>query len=252
MTHALHRRGADVDRGAPGGRGADDAAPAASAASPSALGRAPPPALRVGILQRRGTRQLAGESSLVAALRAVLPEPDATVEVGRFEGLSFEAQAAFVLSRDLILTPHGAQNANLLFARPCAAVVELFPRHYFLPGFYLPLAQAAGALTFAGFPAPSLADATAQIHNATAADRRRARAPALQPPVTALFGALPGVLRARVACLEGKGRRLEAERLRAVAKRVAHAIGGALDTMMPSSSSSSSDDARHHQMPVLL
>jgi len=46
----------------------------------------------------------------------------------------------------VIISPHGAQLTNLIFARPCTVVVELYPRHYFMPGFYLSLAAQVGAL----------------------------------------------------------------------------------------------------------
>ncbi|KAH8052590.1 DUF563-containing protein [Aureococcus anophagefferens] len=78
--------------------------------------------------------------------------PDATVaDEAYFEALAPAAQAAWVHAADVVVSPHGAQLSNLVFARRCTAVLELFPRHFYMPGFYLALALQAGAVPFAGY-----------------------------------------------------------------------------------------------------
>lgn len=62
------------------------------------------------------------------ALRSLLHSHGvASVEVVQPDQLSFEEQARVVAGASVIVAPHGAAEANLLFARPGSLVVELTP-----------------------------------------------------------------------------------------------------------------------------
>ena len=69
-------------------------------------------------------------------------------EVGE---LSFAEQAAWTHSQDILFAPRGAQNINFLWVRPCTVILEIFPHSYYIPGEYLQLAKAAGAITFSAY-----------------------------------------------------------------------------------------------------
>ena len=105
-------------------------------------------ALRVGILNRVKSRSWSNAGAVVRALRS---SGFITTDEEYFEAKSPAKQAAWVHAHDIIIGPHGAQMSNLIWARPCTAVLELYPHDYFLPGFYLTLALNAGALAFWGY-----------------------------------------------------------------------------------------------------
>ena len=102
------------------------------------------------MLNRRSHRRWDADGAFLNRTRAAFP--DATVaDEAYFEALAPAAQAAWVHAADVVVSPHGAQLSNLVFARRCTAVLELFPRHFYMPGFYLALALQAGAVAFAGY-----------------------------------------------------------------------------------------------------
>ena len=68
-----------------------------------------------------------------------------------FDRMSFLEQAQWVHQQDILVSPHGAQNINFLFARPCTAILEIYPKGYYLPGEYLQLARAVGAVVFSAY-----------------------------------------------------------------------------------------------------
>lgn len=114
-----------------------------------------PSSLRVGIVNRRGSRRLLNAPDLLRAIAAAhaqsgsrleLNASELTAGLGGPEADSFQAQAGWIRAMDVIIAPHGAGSVNYAFARTCTAILEVFPRGYYLPGFYLQLARAVGAL----------------------------------------------------------------------------------------------------------
>lgn len=102
------------------------------------VGRAPPlPGGRRVFLSRAGARlrRLIGEDELWAHL-----EPEGFERV-RMEELSFADQVRLMRETAVLLAPHGAGLANMIFARPGTAVIELVNPLYPSPNFY---AMAAG------------------------------------------------------------------------------------------------------------
>ena len=68
-----------------------------------------------------------------------------------FEQKAPAEQALWVHAHDIIVAPHGAGLSNVVFARPCTVVLELYPKHFYLPGFYLPLVSDSGGLPYTGY-----------------------------------------------------------------------------------------------------
>jgi hypothetical protein len=90
-------------------------------------------------LARQGSRhrQVANEPEVIAALAKV------GIESCQPETLSFGEQIRLFQSARLVVAPHGAALANIVFCPPGATVVEVFSRHYF-NDCYQNLAREAG------------------------------------------------------------------------------------------------------------
>ena len=71
----------------------------------------------------------------------VLPNPEG----------SLKNQALEFHRADVVISPHGAQLANLAFIRPCTTVLELFPIQYYL-SFFQPYVLITGGLSYDGYP----------------------------------------------------------------------------------------------------
>lgn len=110
-----------------------------------------PNKIHVGILNRSGRRRRLMHSDLI--LKNVRCKfPDTIVTEIMFDGLTFRQQAAWIFRQDIVISPHGAQLANIIFARRCTVLLELFPKNYYMPGWFSQLAVNAGAVCFEGYP----------------------------------------------------------------------------------------------------
>ena len=105
---------------------------------PPAGGRADPARGRRIYVSRRDApgRRVLNEADLTRALAA------RGFETVSLAGMSVREQAALFDSAAWIVAPHGAALANMVFARPGATLLELFPRSYGTPAYYM-LAAAA-------------------------------------------------------------------------------------------------------------
>ena len=148
-------------------------------------------AVRVGVLDRNARRW--GDDALAFATSVnTRLAPDIVAEVMLFEGTSPEDQAKWTYAQDVIISPHGAQLSNLIFARRCTVVVEIFPENYYLPGFYGTLAREIGAVYVA------VSDGKGGYQPVS----RNAGFVHLEPDV--MFRILPGLVKHRRWCLEGQ------------------------------------------------
>lgn len=95
-------------------------------------------AVKVGILNRRGTRRILN----VDVLSKVLSNYSSRVVY--FEGATFQEQVDFFSSVDVLVSPHGAQLTGEVFMPKCGAVLELIPRGYFAPNWFGSLAVDSG------------------------------------------------------------------------------------------------------------
>ena len=67
-----------------------------------------------------------------------------------FKHFSLYKQALAMHTSDIIITTHGAQLTNVAYIKKCTAVIELFPRNYYLY-FYQLLTLVAGGIHFEGY-----------------------------------------------------------------------------------------------------
>lgn len=99
--------------------------------------RARPDGRRLYLSRNDGVgRRILNEDDLMAALAPL------GIERETLSGKTVREQAALLASTRFVVAPHGAGLANLVFAPPGAAVLELFPRSYGTPAYYV---LAAGA-----------------------------------------------------------------------------------------------------------
>jgi len=104
----------------------------------------------VGIFNRAGSRHWSGASRFIDI--ASQEFPNAKFQEAYFDNMTFKEQAHWVNSLDLIISPHGAGETNLLFARRCTGVIELSPENYYVPGWFAGMANAVGAQFYGGYP----------------------------------------------------------------------------------------------------
>ena len=155
----------------------------------------------VKVLNRKSHRRWDENGTFGAAAAGAAADLDEAF----FEALEPRAQAAWIHGADVLISPHGAQLSNLLFARRCTVVLELFPRYFYVPGFYLPLALGVGGVAFAGYGADDPAADAPTNRNQTGRywfNRKfKYRKTDANPAVVA--AALPALLDARRTCLAG-------------------------------------------------
>ena len=94
------------------------------------------------------------------------------------------------------------QNVNFIWARQCAAILEIYPEAYFIPGEYLQLVRAVGAIPFAAYEGDHPYE-DSQRSTEDAGLRFRSRAAVFKSfDIRAAEQALNEMLRARSSCLK--------------------------------------------------
>ena len=116
--------------------------------------------LSVGVIDRLDRRGWPASNEFVALVRdGHAPGPSIAWHASRMvmDNKTLHEQFSFIRSHDYLVSPHGQQNANWAFVRPCTVVLEIMPPQ-FLVAMYQQLAMSAGALAFVLYPGePSLA-----------------------------------------------------------------------------------------------
>lgn len=108
--------------------------------------------IRIVLIDRKNhTREWIHVQETKDAIENIYDASEVVVDFVSNPSGSLETQANTMHSSDIIISPHGAQLTNLAFVRPCTAVLELFPRGYYL-GYFQPLVISSGALSFDGYP----------------------------------------------------------------------------------------------------
>ena len=97
--------------------------------------------VRIGILNRNKTRDIVNIVEVVEALQGLVTTK---VTVAYFEEASFKDQVDFFSSIDILVSPHGAQLTGIIFMPRCGAILELFPKSYWIPNFFGNMALSAG------------------------------------------------------------------------------------------------------------
>lgn len=103
-----------------------------------------PDKVRVGILDRQGTRGLLNVDEVRAAIAETLGDNVDTITHHFFENATFLAQVDYMADVDLLVTPHGAQQSSIPFLSPCATIIEIFVPNYYVANFFGSLAKASG------------------------------------------------------------------------------------------------------------
>lgn len=181
--------------------------------------------LRVGVLNRLGSKRPWTQSVLFAELMArrrtdggfnptadpildgwveevPATESNFVVDEWTMDNLTLAQQLEAVRRHDVIISPHGAQNVNFGFARPCTALLELFPEGYLLP-MYLDAGSEAGALAFFMHPGTDLGTALRLTSHTAGTNSRQARArfTRVKTPAQRVFDALPELVAAHRQCI---------------------------------------------------
>jgi len=108
--------------------------------------------LSVGLIDKpEGGRLLPRVRLIAASARRELGTESAYVEASDLSGMGPVAQAAWMGRHGIVVIAHGSRTESLLFAPPCTAVVQMFPPYRYRPGKALPLALAAGGITYTGY-----------------------------------------------------------------------------------------------------
>ena len=159
--------------------------------------------LHVLLIDRKGTtREWPYAKSTAAMIENLWGKKRVVVDIiSNFEG-SLRSQAAKMHWADIVITPHGAQNTNLAFIRPCASVLELFSRGYYL-GYFQPLVLSAGGVAFDGYPIGRLRDLDTVSTVSTLEGRVKARKGPINTSPESILQAFPDLVLNNIACRRG-------------------------------------------------
>ena len=160
------------------------------------------PSLRLGILNRRGTRELLHTDTLIASIHG--SKDYACIEVSETHNLGAlppQKQAQWVYSKDIVISPHGQQEIGFAFVNTCTVVLEVFPRNYVIPGFFLPFVVNLGGVAFGMHNGPGMVQDKAYL---VAKLRGAARSVQINA-ITDVEKALPYLLQARDNCCRRLG-----------------------------------------------
>lgn len=111
--------------------------------------------LNVDQLQEQLIRSSLDPQQQQLQLSSASPPYFTVAPVTYFENASFLEQFAFFASVDIVLSPHGAQLTSLVALPPCGSVLELFPKHYWIPDYFGTLATGADKAHAYFHPGPS-------------------------------------------------------------------------------------------------
>jgi len=103
----------------------------------------------IGLVDRKGTRKILNLDQIESAIRRKYPS--AVIErVTMEELLEPVNQFRWWARQDVVLTGHGAGVANMVFLKRNAAVIEIYPPHYYNLGFWT-LGRAMGVRNYGYF-----------------------------------------------------------------------------------------------------
>eukprot|EP00667_Euglena_gracilis_P009956 EG_transcript_10130 len=154
--------------------------------------------LRVAFLHRQGSRALSGLPALKQLWAHRYPAHRLS-EMTDISALPFLQQCQWVHRQHIIVGPHGAQLTNLICGAPCTVFLELWPRRYFLPGWFPPLAVHLDMVAYGLYPyAPNpYADSEPCFRVPLCREFAKAQ---LVPASPLILELLPHMLRSRAQC----------------------------------------------------
>lgn len=101
------------------------------------------PIPRIAMLNRRRTRRILNDQEIVDDLTTYLQLPY-KIPIFHFEGKPLQYQVETLSKIDILVTPHGAQETNIVFLPSCGAVLEVVPENYWYTTFFGTLAASSG------------------------------------------------------------------------------------------------------------
>lgn len=138
------------------------------------------PKINIGIVNRRGSRQLVNAQNISDAIAQKYPM--ANVQQAYMEDMKPLEQMLFWSKFDVIVTPHGAGETNMVFLPRDKAVIEIFPPHYY-PLFFWKLAASLGIRQYGYFHGAEDHQADFKEHSATFEERVKYRTVNVTAPV---------------------------------------------------------------------
>ena len=107
--------------------------------------------LRILIIDREGdTRKWAHSRSTCYLIKLLYQSLFDVRFIPNLKSFSLYDQALAIHTSDIIITSHGAQLTNIAYIKKCTAVIELFPKNYYLY-FYQLMTLVAGGIHFEGY-----------------------------------------------------------------------------------------------------
>jgi Glycosyltransferase 61 len=101
------------------------------------------PIPRIAMINRKKTRKLLNGWEILVDWKNQMNLPYDIPEY-YLEGMTFDQQVTLMAEIDILITPHGAQETNLVFMPPCGGILEVIPDQYFVPKYYGTLAASTG------------------------------------------------------------------------------------------------------------
>jgi hypothetical protein len=141
--------------------------------------------LRIGLVQRRGQRRnITNLPEIGRILKSDFPL--AQIEWGEMEGMSPFEQASFWNRQDVVVAAHGAAMTNAMFLPRNAAVVEIFPLHYYV-FMYRELCQTLAVGHFAWVDDIEDPEADYEKHCSVRKVRFQMRSNPMTPPINRIL-----------------------------------------------------------------
>eukprot|EP00527_Entomoneis_sp_CCMP2396_P006259 CAMPEP_0198149604 /NCGR_PEP_ID=MMETSP1443-20131203/47351_1 /TAXON_ID=186043 /ORGANISM="Entomoneis sp., Strain CCMP2396" /LENGTH=377 /DNA_ID=CAMNT_0043814691 /DNA_START=74 /DNA_END=1207 /DNA_ORIENTATION=+ len=143
-----------------------------------------PSALHIGLVDRKKTRRILNIDTIEASIRKEYPT--AVLEMTTMEALSPIEQFRFWSRQDLVVIGHGAGMASMIFLKHNSSIVEIFPPHYYLKGFWK-LGKSMGVRNYGYFNNVTDPEADHKENTRYFAQRVANRAVDLEPPMEAIM-----------------------------------------------------------------
>lgn len=102
--------------------------------------------LRIGLLNRKKSRGILNMKKIKLRLHQTYPEAD--IDSTYFEGTSFEYQAEWFATKDVIFAPHGAALIWSAFIQSETIVIQAYPPKYYPNRYFEPLINISGGYSY--------------------------------------------------------------------------------------------------------
>lgn len=169
------------------------------------------PSFRVLFINRNnGKRVIGGDgvANIASSIRAKLSNlgiPSNAISVNEtddFGAWDGYGQLQMMRDHDIIISPHGNQLSSLGFAPECAAMLEIYPRYFAIPGYFLPWAVNAGIQSFGLHDGVDISTTETYLQNRGRVGHIRARDTPFLNKTNEIVMALPALVQVRRECCQ--------------------------------------------------